>query len=137
MDVVSLRDALKEASGSSACRTHANPLIEACYATSSKGTQFLVVSDSSFVATVAVQTLSQRKSVLAEALRMIEQWESNCDAAVLADFEGENLGWGGELLCAQFLPTTSLNPATLMARSDTKNGERTHILDRCMPDLVF
>jgi hypothetical protein len=28
---------------------------------------------------------------------------------ILADFEGENIGWGGELVTAQFLPTQALD----------------------------
>ena len=43
---------------------------------------------------------------------MIDAWEAG-RASILADFEGENLGWGGELLCAQFLPTATTVDASL------------------------
>ena len=50
--------------------------------------------------------------MLAAATAMVDDWEVN-GTPVLTDFEGENLGWGGELLCAQFLPTFAIDPTTL------------------------
>lgn len=63
--------------------------------------------------------LSAYDKYLAEktATSMVSTWESS-GAVVIADFEGENMGWGGELTMAQFLAAAALDPTTL-CRSDS------------------
>lgn len=68
-------------------------------------------------------TLSANDKYLAEkaASLMVCTWESS-GAVVIADFEGENMGWGGELTMAQFLATTALDPATLRRSDSVSQG---------------
>ena len=46
----------------------------------------------------------------------IDQWERD-GVVLIANFEGENTGWGGELQVVQFLPTIAVDSSTLQ-RSD-------------------
>ena len=69
---------------------------------------FLVISEVQLVQSKAAPTAAEFAELTATAMAMVGAWEAG-RASILADFEGENLGWGGELLCAQFLPTASLD----------------------------
>lgn len=78
--------------------------------TSSLGHEFIIVGDDSpFVSGVAADTSG---AGLDAATRMVSVWEHE-NAVVLADFEGEQMGWGGEVLTAQFLRTDAIDRTTL------------------------
>ena len=57
---------------------------------STAGLQFIVVSDTPFVEGVPVEA-----AAFQAAMAHVDKWESD-KAVILADFEGEHMGWGGE-----------------------------------------
>ena len=71
------------------------------------GTPFLVVGGSSslpFIASIAPPSPVDFEAVKAECDRVVEDWVDR-RVVLLCDFEGENMGWGGDLTMAQFLET--------------------------------
>ena len=88
---------------------------------SSLETKFMVVSDSlhSFLKSQSATPLALESDAIA-AHKVVTDWESSDDTCLLTDFEGENMGWGGVLETAQFLPTKCINPATLRIRDESK-----------------
>jgi len=83
---------------------------------SSLGVPFALVSDIQLVA--GIDALGRAECVAqAEALaRTIKELEAE-RAVLLADFEGEMPGFGGELMTAAFLPTLAVDARTLDART--------------------
>ena len=106
----------------------AQPSLEYCV--SSFGVRFLVVSSnpSSFLASSSPSPSSSSSlphPSIAEALRVVASWnlaaqpQASACGVVLADFEGENMGWGGTLECAQFLPSTLVSSSLSPVPSST------------------
>lgn len=75
--------------------------------TSSLKAPFIVVtSEGGFLFKLSTTTATSEASVTSQSVdEMIDVWE-NEGITLLADLEGENHGLGGELHCAQFLPTS-------------------------------
>ncbi|GMI12986.1 hypothetical protein TrVE_jg4262 [Triparma verrucosa] len=64
-----------------------------------------------FVRDVPIPTPSVFSTVKEAATAIVEDWiRRKC--VLLTDFEGENMGWGGDLTCAQFLPTSTVDGET-------------------------
>ena len=90
------------------------PIREAAFVKSSLGISFMVISDDihSFLESQLATTLALKTDIVA-ANSLVTEWESTEGLTLLTDFEGENMGWGGLLETAQFLPTKMMHPATL------------------------
>lgn len=73
---------------------------------SSWGQSFLVVSVLPFADGVDPPN-AYGPQLIASANRIVDQWKRQ-QAIVLADFEGEMPGWGGDMTVAQFLPTDAI-----------------------------
>jgi hypothetical protein len=109
----------------------ATALITPLVTVSSLGHPFIVISEGGFVDGVpgiAVGGGARDTDEVAAAARLFVQSfhsgaapcggsEGGAGAAVLADFEGEMPGWGGELRCAQFMLTTAVSGTTRDPRS--------------------
>ncbi|GMH62982.1 hypothetical protein TrLO_g10668 [Triparma laevis f. longispina] len=75
------------------------------------GTPFLFVGGNpevQFVRDVPVPSPESFDAVKHAANAIVDDWIAN-ERTLLTDFEGENMGWGGDLTCAQFLPTVTIS----------------------------
>lgn len=88
------------------------PAIEAFIVKSSLGCPFLVVSEGQLVATVRAPTVAEFRHLLGLVNAYVTGCETCC-TTMIADFEGEMPGHGGELLTAQFQLTCTVDGGTL------------------------
>jgi hypothetical protein len=86
--------------------------VAAAMTKSSLSVDFIVVSDGKFLASVDAPSAALQAKVEAFVTATVNRWVAE-GVFLIADFEGEMMGWGGELQVAQFLPTTSIDATTL------------------------
>lgn len=71
-----------------------------------------MVSDAQLVANVPAPGAAELGPLLAHAEALVDGYEAE-GVVLIADFEGEMPGYGGEVVTAAFLPTAALDPQTL------------------------
>ena len=100
--------------GSGTSDRDASPVREPVCVKSSLGISFMVISDNLplFLKSQSATDLALETDINA-AHSLVNKFESAEGLTLLTDFEGENMGWGGVLETAQFLPTKIMNPVTL------------------------
>jgi len=81
-------------------------------ARSSLGVPFLVLSNTEFVAGQRAPSQAEWQGLQRTAATLISFWVQR-SAVVLADFEGEMPGIGGELICATFQRNLAIDPKSL------------------------
>lgn len=81
---------------------------------SSLKVSFVVVSESQLVETVPVLDQPDYEDLLEQLRAIVDALEAE-RAVLLADFEGEMTGFGGELVTAAFMPCRSIDRNTLQA----------------------
>eukprot|EP00930_Biecheleria_cincta_P083780 TRINITY_DN73289_c0_g1_i1.p1 TRINITY_DN73289_c0_g1~~TRINITY_DN73289_c0_g1_i1.p1 ORF type:complete len:473 (+),score=95.98 TRINITY_DN73289_c0_g1_i1:42-1460(+) len=81
---------------------------------SSLEVSFVVVSESQLVETVPVLEQPDYEDLLDQLSAIVDALEVE-QAVLLADFEGEMTGFGGELVTAAFMPSRSIDRHTLQA----------------------
>eukprot|EP00928_Gymnodinium_smaydae_P016791 TRINITY_DN16356_c0_g2_i2.p1 TRINITY_DN16356_c0_g2~~TRINITY_DN16356_c0_g2_i2.p1 ORF type:complete len:413 (+),score=102.58 TRINITY_DN16356_c0_g2_i2:241-1479(+) len=79
---------------------------------SSLNVPFLLVSDRALVRGHQAPNAEEWHEILALCGEIVKQWDTRC-AAVLADFEGELMGFEGELLTATFQRTFAVDPKSM------------------------
>jgi len=80
---------------------------------SSLGCPFVAVSDTQLVEAVRPPSSdAESRQLVAAVTRIIDFYEAT-SAVLIADFEGEMLGYGGELITGAFVPTSSVEPGSL------------------------
>ena len=72
------------------------------------GTSFLLLSSTHIIESISAPSTLNFSDVCLHADTLIDGWITS-DEVILADFEGENMGFGGELKLAQFMPTKCIN----------------------------
>eukprot|EP00931_Biecheleriopsis_adriatica_P018432 TRINITY_DN12921_c0_g1_i2.p1 TRINITY_DN12921_c0_g1~~TRINITY_DN12921_c0_g1_i2.p1 ORF type:complete len:326 (+),score=50.72 TRINITY_DN12921_c0_g1_i2:40-1017(+) len=75
---------------------------------------FIVVSEAQLVQTVPVLDADRYQDLLTRLQAVVHALEAE-QTVLLADFEGEMTGFGGELVTAAFMPTRSIDISTLQA----------------------
>eukprot|EP00446_Apocalathium_sp_SHHI-4_P050189 CAMPEP_0177382432 /NCGR_PEP_ID=MMETSP0368-20130122/48595_1 /TAXON_ID=447022 ORGANISM="Scrippsiella hangoei-like, Strain SHHI-4" /NCGR_SAMPLE_ID=MMETSP0368 /ASSEMBLY_ACC=CAM_ASM_000363 /LENGTH=499 /DNA_ID=CAMNT_0018846909 /DNA_START=41 /DNA_END=1540 /DNA_ORIENTATION=- len=89
---------------------------------SSLGCSFLVVSNDTFVDNVPSASAEEFERLLDLMVRFVKGYEKFGGASLLADFEGEFPGYGGELTTAQLQPTAALHGTSLKLQRGLPTG---------------